>query len=99
MSADWTSADIPDQTARVAVVTGSNTGVGYEIAAALAGTGAHVVLAVRNLEKGDAARTRILETSPRAAADVHKRDLASLASVRESAKALRAAHDRVDLLI
>ena len=53
----WTTADIPDQTGRTAVITGANTGLGYETAAALAAKGAHVVLAVRNLEKGkDAAR-------------------------------------------
>jgi len=43
----WTTGDIPDQNGRVAVVTGANTGLGYHIAAALAQTGAHVVLAVR----------------------------------------------------
>ena len=51
----WTTADIPDQTGRTAVITGANTGLGYETAAALAAKGAHVVLAVRNLEKGKAA--------------------------------------------
>ncbi len=53
----WTTADIPDQTGRTAVITGANTGLGYETAAALAAKGAHVVLAVRNLDKGkEAAR-------------------------------------------
>ena len=51
---NWTTADIPDQTGRTAVITGANTGLGYETAAALAAKGAHVVLAVRNLEKGRA---------------------------------------------
>ena len=48
----WTTADIPDQTGRTAVITGANTGLGFETAAALAAKGAHVVLAVRNLDKG-----------------------------------------------
>ena len=43
---------MPDQSGRVAIITGSNTGVGYEAAAVLADQGAHVVLAVRNLDKG-----------------------------------------------
>ncbi len=59
----WTTADIPDQTGRVAVITGANTGLGYETAAALAEHGAHVVLAVRNLEKGKDAAARIIATA------------------------------------
>jgi NAD(P)-dependent dehydrogenase (short-subunit alcohol dehydrogenase family) len=99
MSTDWTSADIPGQAGRVAVITGSNTGVGYEIAAALADKGAHVVLAVRNLQKGEAARARILAATPDALVAVQKLDLASLNSVRQAADAVRAAHERIDLLI
>ena len=52
----WTTADIPDQTGRTAVITGANTGLGFETAAALAAKGAHVVLAVRNLDKGQQRR-------------------------------------------
>ena len=57
--AKWTTADIPDQTGRVAVITGANTGLGYETALALAEHGAHVVLAVRNVDKGKDAAARI----------------------------------------
>lgn len=95
----WTAADLPDQTGRVAVITGSNTGIGYYTAAELAAHGARVVLAVRDLEKGDAAAQRIRETSPQAAVEVAHLDLSSLASVREAAEALSAAHPRIDLLI
>ncbi len=61
----WTTADIPDQTGRTAVITGANTGLGYETAAALAAKGAHVVLAVRNIEKGKAAADLIDQGHPR----------------------------------
>ena len=61
----WTTADIPDQTGRTAVITGANTGLGYETAAALAAKGAHVVLAVRNLDKGKDAADRIDAGHPR----------------------------------
>ena len=53
----WTTADIPDQTGRTAVITGANTGLGYETASALAAKGAHVVLAVRNSREGQARPT------------------------------------------
>ena len=99
MSAKWTSADVPDQSGRVVIITGSNTGVGYEAAAVLADKGAHVVLAVRNVDKGKDAKARITATSPNANVTVQELDLASLASVRKAADELRAAHPRIDLLI
>jgi NAD(P)-dependent dehydrogenase (short-subunit alcohol dehydrogenase family) len=66
MSSKWTATDMPDQSGRVAIITGSNTGIGYEAAAVLAGKGAHVVLAVRNLDKGNDAVSRITAASPSA---------------------------------
>jgi NAD(P)-dependent dehydrogenase (short-subunit alcohol dehydrogenase family) len=99
MSAKWTSADVPSQSGRVAIVTGSNTGVGYEAAAVLAERGAHVVLAVRNLDKGNDAQARITARCPNSVVTVQELDLASLESVRKAAHALRAAHQRIDMLI
>ena len=63
----WTVADIPDQKGRTAIITGANTGLGFETAAALAANGARVVLAVRNLEKGENAIRRIRAAYPSAA--------------------------------
>lgn len=97
--AKWTTADIPDQTGRVAVITGANTGLGYETALALAARGAHVVLAVRNLDKGKDAATLISKRSPGASVALQELDLTSLDSVRTAAAQLRADHDRIDLLI
>jgi len=97
--AKWTAADIPDQTGRVAVITGANTGLGYETALALADHGAHVVLAVRNLDKGKDAAARITAQSPHADVALAELDLTSLESVRAAAEQLRSAHDRIDLLI
>jgi NAD(P)-dependent dehydrogenase (short-subunit alcohol dehydrogenase family) len=99
MSAKWTARDVPDQRGRVAVITGANTGIGYEAAAVLAARGATVVLACRNEEKGREAARRIQEASPGAVVELEALDLSSLASVHGFAKQLHATHPRVDLLI
>ncbi len=99
MSQKWTSADVPDQSGRVAIVTGANSGIGYGAAAVLADKGAHVVLAVRNLEKGNDAKARIAAKSPNAAITVQELDLTSLDNIRKAADELRSAHRRIDLLI
>ena len=95
----WTTADIPDQTGRTAVITGANTGLGYETAAALAAKGAHVVLAVRNLEKGKAAADLITRATPGASVAIQELDLTSLDSIRTAADELRSDHESIDLLI
>ena len=64
MSEKWTEHDIPDQQGRVAVVTGANTGLGFETARMLAARGASVVLAVRDVEKGKQAAARIADAAP-----------------------------------
>jgi NAD(P)-dependent dehydrogenase (short-subunit alcohol dehydrogenase family) len=97
--AKWTTADIPDQTGRVAVITGANTGLGYETALALAEHGAHVVLAVRNVDKGKDAAARITAASPGADVELQELDLTSLDSIRAAARQLRSDHERIDLLI
>ncbi len=95
----WSASDIPDQSGRVVVVTGANTGLGYHTAEALAGRGAHVVLAVRNPEKGNAAVAQIVAAKPQADVTLQALDLSSLDSVRSAADALRSAYPRIDLLI
>src|SRR5262245_64563929 len=99
MSAKWTAADVPDQSGRVAIVTGANSGLGYDTAAVLADKGAHVVLAVRNLDKGNEAADRIKAATPNADVSVQELDLASLDSVRKAADKLRVDYPRIDLLI
>lgn len=97
--AKWTTTDIPDQTGRVAVITGANTGLGYETAAALGAKGAHVVLAVRNLDKGKDAAALIHKRNPAAEVNLQELDLTSLDSIRAAAEQLRSDHDRIDMLV
>ena len=99
MSDKWTTDDIADQSGRVAVITGANTGLGLETARALAAAGATVVLAVRNTDKGSAAIEDIRESTPSAQLEVLELDLASLDSIRSAAGQLGDAHGSIDLLI
>ncbi|NUS93807.1 MAG: SDR family NAD(P)-dependent oxidoreductase [Nocardia sp.] len=97
--AKWSTTDIPGQAERTAVITGANTGLGFETATALAAAGAHVVLAVRNLDKGKEAMNRITAAIPGARVEVQELDLASLAGIRSAATELREKYPRIDLLI
>jgi NAD(P)-dependent dehydrogenase (short-subunit alcohol dehydrogenase family) len=95
----WTAADVPDQSGRVAIVTGSNTGLGYETALVLASRGARVVMAVRDTAKGEAAAARLVGQIPRADVTVQPLDMGSLQSIRTTAAELKSAYPRIDLLI
>ncbi len=95
----WTAADIPDLDGRVAVVTGANGGLGLETAEALAGKGAHVVMAVRNQDKAAAAHDRIMATHPTASLELVALDLGDQASAKEAAATIAAAHPTIDLLV
>jgi NAD(P)-dependent dehydrogenase (short-subunit alcohol dehydrogenase family) len=95
----WTADNMPDQGGRIAVVTGANSGIGLVAARELARAGAQVVLACRNLAKGEAARREIEAAAPGAPLELEELDLSSLDSVRSFAERFRAAHDGLDLLI
>ncbi|GAA4413235.1 oxidoreductase [Actinokineospora soli] len=91
----WTAADIPSLVGRSFIVTGANSGLGYQTSLALARKGAHVVLAVRDLEKGAAAVESIKAADAEANVEARHLDLADLDSVREFAGGV----DRVDVLV
>ena len=91
---DWTTAHIPDQTGRTAVITGANTGLGFETAKALAAKGATVVIAVRDTDKGTKAASQMTGD-----VQVQELDLTSLDSIGAAADALKSRFDTIDLLI
>ena len=95
----WLENDIPDQHGRVAIVTGANSGIGYETARALAAKGARVVLACRNEAKGRDAEQRIRSEAASADVRFEPLDLGALASVRAFAEKRIANEPRLDLLI
>ena len=90
---------VPDQAGKLVVVTGANSGTGREATRRLAGAGAHVVMAVRTVAKGEQAREEILADHPGARLEVRRIDLADLASVGEFADGLIADGTPVDVLI
>jgi NAD(P)-dependent dehydrogenase (short-subunit alcohol dehydrogenase family) len=95
----WTVADIPDQSGRTAVVTGANGGLGLETSRALAGAGAHVVMAARNQDKATAAVADIRGDLPDASLEVVALDLGSQASVRDAAERVLGGHETIDILV
>lgn len=95
----WTAEKIGDQTGRVAIVTGANTGIGLETARELAKMGATVVIASRNATKANSAANDINKDNPPGDVLVMLLDLADLGSVRAFAGEFRSRFDRLDLLI
>lgn len=96
---NWTFDNIPDQAGRIAIVTGSNSGIGYETARMLAAKGAHVVMACRTLKKAESAKLKIIDQHAEASVEVMQLDLGSLASVRSFAAEFLGKFQRLDLLI
>jgi NAD(P)-dependent dehydrogenase (short-subunit alcohol dehydrogenase family) len=95
----WSASDIPDLTGRAAVVTGANSGLGWQTALELARHGAAVTMACRDEAKGTAALDRLRAEVPAADAVVRPLDLADLASVRAFAETVVRDGDPVDMLV
>jgi NAD(P)-dependent dehydrogenase (short-subunit alcohol dehydrogenase family) len=95
----WSADDVPDLGGRTIVVTGANSGIGYEAARVLAARHARVILACRNLDKAHAAAAAAITAAhPEGAVDAMELDLASLASVRAFADAFHQRYPRLDVL-
>ncbi len=99
MAQRWTENDMPDQTGRVAIVTGANSGIGWDTARVLAQKGATVIMACRSMPKANAAAVQIKTLNPLGQVVVMALDLGDLDSVRAFAAAVHTQYDRLDLLI
>ncbi|RHW37438.1 SDR family NAD(P)-dependent oxidoreductase [Lysinibacillus yapensis] len=99
MSREWTKQDLRDQSGKIVIVTGGNSGIGYEASKALAGNYATVVLAVRNVNKGREALDKIKYEFPNANIHVMKLDLNDLESVKEFSREFRGKFSSLSLLI
>ncbi|MFW0786461.1 oxidoreductase [Gordonia sp. CPCC 206044] len=95
----WTAAQAPRMDGKTAVVTGANSGVGLETSRHLAGLGARVVMACRNVDAAATARTDILSTVPDATVEIVALDLSDLSSVRKAAEEIIVTYPVVDVLI
>ena len=95
----WTSENIPNQKGKVVIVTGSSSGIGYEAARVLANKQATVIIAVRNLDKGNKALEKILRQNKDAKVKVMELDLTNLVSVKSFAEAFKKNYSHLDLLI
>jgi NAD(P)-dependent dehydrogenase (short-subunit alcohol dehydrogenase family) len=94
----WTTKDLPDLSGKRIIVTGGNSGIGFQAAAEFAKKGASVVLACRSIEKARAAAAQIASGHPRAEVEIVELDLARLESVRNFARTFQAKHQYLHVL-
>ena len=96
---NWTTTDIPDLSGKTIIVTGGNSGLGYEAVKALAGKGANVVMACRSTIKGETAKKLIVQSLPKANITVSELDLADLKSVEKFAVNFKENNSQLDVLL
>ncbi|NBP98241.1 MAG: SDR family NAD(P)-dependent oxidoreductase [Synechococcaceae bacterium WB6_3A_227] len=95
----WNASDCPDQSGRVALITGANSGLGLETARVLVGRGATVLMACRSRERAEHARRQLLPAVDGGAIDLIDLDLGDLASVQRAVRQVEDCYGRLDLLI
>lgn len=98
-SQKWKTNDIPDLTGKVIIVTGGNSGLGFESVKAFAEKGAEVILACRNVEKGELAKSEIVKSDPTSKIRVLELDLMNLSSIREFTSSFKSTYDQLDVLL
>ena len=99
MGTRWTTEQMADQKGRRVVITGASSGIGYETARTFAAKGAEVILAIRNMQKGEEAARQLKQEYPNAELNLMKLDLSDLASIRGFANEYQQTYDSLTLLI
>ena len=94
----WTSDCIPDLKEKTIVITGANSGLGFEITKILSTKNPHIIMACRNFEKAEKAKASILKENPEASLEIMEIDLSKLASVKNFAKQFSGKFDKLDIL-
>lgn len=95
----WTKENIPDQSGKTAIVTGANSGIGYETALALYENGAHVIIACRDERNANSAMEKMISAGGKGSLEIALLDLASLASIKQFADQVLKRHHQLNLLI
>ncbi|MFT6503548.1 MAG: NAD(P)-dependent dehydrogenase (short-subunit alcohol dehydrogenase family) [Crocinitomicaceae bacterium] len=96
---NWNSTNIPDQTGKTIIITGATSGLGKEATKVLAQKNAHVIMAVRNTEKGDKVKREILQENAKGIISVKELDLSSLFSIKKFAETINKEFETIDVLI
>ncbi len=96
---EWTTANIPDLSDKTIIVTGGNSGLGYEAVKTFAKNGAKVIMACRSIEKGESAKKEILDSGVSGTIEVAVLDLMNLKSVRAFTIAFKTKNTRLDVLL
>ncbi|WP_341953275.1 oxidoreductase [Salinibacterium sp. TMP30] len=96
---EWTASDIGDLTGKVVIVTGANSGLGFETSRALLTAGAHVVMTMRTAEKAAAAKSALLNDLGEVSLETMLLDLADLESIQHFSEEFHGKHSQLDLLV
>ena len=99
MSKKWSEKDIPDLTGKIIIITGANNGIGFENSKQFARKNATVIMACRNLEKGQKALNTVKKKVPSAKVELMKLDLANLYSIKEFVSEFKQKYDKLDILL
>lgn len=99
MGNEWGIEQVPSQHGKAAVITGANSGLGYETALGLAKKDVEVILACRNIQKAEEAKSKILNEYPKAQIKIMKVDVSRLREVRDFANQFQKKYEKLDLLI